>query len=186
MSDESVSKLDDHKALYAVTADAEEKMKGEQDKVQKVEAEEGKPCYTPPSDHRPIFRTAPPWSSPGLHKVWAEKLRTTLQEAGKEAKNANKEGLTKEQTKLELSLKDLLDKVVGDSNSKKKAKHRLNNLKILEKIADESKIDLVDTSNLVKTTQTTHGSKIINKRHKMIANIVVEPSWPSPASRLRT
>ena len=44
----------------------------------------------------------------------------------------------------------------------------------LEKIADEFKIDVNDTSNLVKTAKTTLGSKIINKCHDMMANIPVD------------
>jgi T-complex protein 1 subunit epsilon len=44
----------------------------------------------------------------------------------------------------------------------------------LEKIADEFKIDVNDTSNLVKTAKTTLSSKIINKCHNMMANIVVD------------
>jgi len=47
-------------------------------------------------------------------------------------------------------------------------------IKNLEKIADEFKIDLKDTSNLVKTAKTTLGSKIINKCHDMMANIAVD------------
>merc|ERR1711953_1114023 len=41
-------------------------------------------------------------------------------------------------------------------------------------IADEFKIDLKDTSNLVKTAKTTLGSKIINKCHDKMANIAVD------------
>merc|ERR1711874_650382 len=44
----------------------------------------------------------------------------------------------------------------------------------LDKIADEFKIDLKDTSNLVKTAKTTLGSKIINKCHDKMANIAVD------------
>jgi len=83
----------------------------------------------------------------------AEKLRQALQEAGEKAKNANKEVKdlkvkeasakeerdtlnselqvqTKEKTKLEFSLKDLRDEVAGDSNSKERAEHELNKLKV--------------------------------------------------------
>merc|ERR1711915_578396 len=82
-----------------------------------------------------------------------EKLRTDLQEAGEKAKHANKEvkdlkvkeasakeerdalnsepqQQTKEKTKLEFSLKDLRDEVAGDSNSKERAEHELNKLKV--------------------------------------------------------
>merc|ERR1711915_332699 len=82
-----------------------------------------------------------------------EKLRTDLQEAGEKAKHANKEvkdlkvkeasakeerdtlnaelqAQTKEKTKLEFSLKDLRDEVAGDSNSKDRAEHELNKLKV--------------------------------------------------------
>jgi len=44
----------------------------------------------------------------------------------------------------------------------------------LEKIADDFKIDLNDTSNLVKTAKTTLGSKIINKCHDQMARIAVD------------
>jgi T-complex protein 1 subunit epsilon len=37
----------------------------------------------------------------------------------------------------------------------------------------EFKIDVNDTSNLVKTAKTTLGSKIINKCHDMMANIAI-------------
>merc|ERR1719409_295012 len=47
-------------------------------------------------------------------------------------------------------------------------------IKNLDKIADEFKIDLKDTSNLVKTAKTTLGSKIINKCHDKMANIAVD------------
>merc|ERR1712228_408205 len=47
-------------------------------------------------------------------------------------------------------------------------------IKNLEKIADEFKVDLKDTSNLVKTAKTTLGSKIINKCHDKMANIAVD------------
>jgi len=47
-------------------------------------------------------------------------------------------------------------------------------VKNLDKIADEFKIDLKDTSNLVKTAKTTLGSKIINKCHEMMAGIAVD------------
>merc|ERR1712212_191126 len=47
-------------------------------------------------------------------------------------------------------------------------------IKNLDKIADEFKIDLNDTSNLVKTAKTTLGSKIINKCHDKMANIAVD------------
>ena len=83
----------------------------------------------------------------------AEKLRTALQEAGDKAKNANKEvkdlkvkeasakeerdalnselqQQTKEKTKLEFALKDLRDEVAGDSNSKERAEHELEKLKV--------------------------------------------------------
>merc|ERR1712004_375162 len=41
-------------------------------------------------------------------------------------------------------------------------------------MGDEFKIDLKDTSNLVKTAKTTLGSKIINKCHDKMANIAVD------------
>merc|ERR1712233_149568 len=47
-------------------------------------------------------------------------------------------------------------------------------IKNLDKIADEFKIDLKDTSNLVKTAMTTLGSKIINKCHEQMAKIAVD------------
>merc|ERR1712117_240431 len=47
-------------------------------------------------------------------------------------------------------------------------------IKNLDKIADEFKIDLKDTSNLVKTAKTTLGSKIINKCHDQMAKIAVD------------
>merc|ERR1712112_170121 len=47
-------------------------------------------------------------------------------------------------------------------------------IKNLDKIADEFKIDLKDTSNLVKTAKTTLGSKIINKCHDKMENIAVD------------
>merc|ERR1712061_538603 len=47
-------------------------------------------------------------------------------------------------------------------------------IKNLDKIADEFKIDLKDTSNLVKTAKTTLGSKIINKCHRQMAEIAVQ------------
>merc|ERR1712212_419098 len=47
-------------------------------------------------------------------------------------------------------------------------------IKNLDKIADEFKIDLKDTSDLVKTAKTTLGSKIINKCHDKMANIAVD------------
>jgi len=47
-------------------------------------------------------------------------------------------------------------------------------IKNLDKIADEFKIDVKDTSNLVKTAKTTLGSKIINKCHDKMANIAVD------------
>merc|ERR1712107_434900 len=47
-------------------------------------------------------------------------------------------------------------------------------IKNLDKIADEFKIDLKDTSNLVKTAKTTLGSKIINKCHDKMPNIAVD------------
>merc|ERR1712184_4274 len=47
-------------------------------------------------------------------------------------------------------------------------------IKNLDKIADEFKIDLKDTSNLVKTAKTTLGSKIINKCHDQMARIAVD------------
>jgi len=47
-------------------------------------------------------------------------------------------------------------------------------IKNLDKIADEFKIDLKDTSNLVKTARTTLGSKIINKCHDQMAHIAVD------------
>merc|ERR1712098_202893 len=83
----------------------------------------------------------------------AEKLRNALQEAEDKAVTANKEvkdlkvkeaaakeerdalnselqGQTKEKTKLEFSLKDLRDEVAGDSNSKERAEHELEKLKV--------------------------------------------------------
>jgi len=47
-------------------------------------------------------------------------------------------------------------------------------IKNLDKIADEFKIDMKDTSNLVRTAKTTLGSKIINKCHDKMANIAVD------------
>merc|ERR1712115_698848 len=47
-------------------------------------------------------------------------------------------------------------------------------IKNLDKIADEFKIDIKDTSNLVRTAKTTLGSKIINKCHDKMANIAVD------------
>merc|ERR1712211_69020 len=46
-------------------------------------------------------------------------------------------------------------------------------IKNLDKIADEFKIDLKDTSNLVKTAKTTLGSKTINKCHDKMAIMAV-------------
>merc|ERR1712029_1025164 len=82
--------------------------------------------------------------------------RTALQEAGDKAKTANKEvkdlkvkeasakeerdalnselqQQTKEKTKLEFALKDLGDEVAGDSNSKERAEHELEKLKVTTK-----------------------------------------------------
>merc|ERR1711902_309970 len=53
-------------------------------------------------------------------------------------------------------------------------------IKNLDKIADEFKIDLKDTSNLVKTAKTTLGSKIINKCHDKMANIAVDAIMACP------
>merc|ERR1712106_615584 len=44
--------------------------------------------------------------------------------------NSELQSTTKEKTKLEFSLRDLRDEVAGDSNSKERAEHELNKLKV--------------------------------------------------------
>ena len=59
-------------------------------------------------------------------------------------------------------------------------------IKNLDKIADEFKIDLKDTSNLVKNAKSIFGSKVMNKCPDKIAILPSTPWWPWPTSRPRT